>query len=109
MLVPTIDGDIDVGTCFQLSIDVGGLGPRCLVDYTANRKDQTRADVIVSAITIGWTAIECTGCKRCDRMHWVLSIDFRAIDTGCIGSTAIDVIGWYRSDLGCTIDAVECC
>jgi hypothetical protein len=27
MWAPTIDGDIDVDTCFPLSIDVGGLGP----------------------------------------------------------------------------------
>jgi hypothetical protein len=66
MWVPIIDGDINVGTCFPLSIDVGGLGPRSLVGCTADRKDPTHADVIVEDTTIGWTAIEYTGCKRCD-------------------------------------------
>jgi hypothetical protein len=63
--VSTIDGDIDVGTCFPLSIDVGGLGPRSLVDYTADRNDMTHADVTVVADV----AIGCT-CYF-NQMHWV--------------------------------------
>jgi hypothetical protein len=82
MWVPTIDGDIDVGTCFPLSIDVGGLGPRSLVDYTADRNDWTRADIVVVAdVMIGCTCY-------CDRMHWVQMNRPIAI-TGCTGCKRI--------------------
>jgi hypothetical protein len=82
MRVPTIDGDIDVGNCFPLLIDVGGLGPRSLVDYTANRNDWNRADVVVVAdVTIIYTCY-------CSRMQWVQT-NQPIVMTGCTGCKGI--------------------
>jgi hypothetical protein len=85
MWVPTIHGDIDVGNLFPISIDVGGLGPRLLVDYTADRNNQTRAGVVVVADV----TIDCT-CY-CYRMHWVQTNQPIAI-TGCTGCKRIILV-----------------
>jgi hypothetical protein len=50
--------------------------------------------------------IEFTGCNVCDRLHWVISISFWLIDTGCIESTVIDATWCDRSTSVLTIISV---
>jgi hypothetical protein len=93
MWVPTIDGDIDVG----------GLVPRSLVGYTVDRSDRNLTDVVVAGVTIGWTVIEHTGCKRYDRMHWVLSFGSNALGA----NDTIECTGCYRSAFVLSIRGVS--
>jgi hypothetical protein len=65
-----------------------------------DRNDRSRDDAVADA-TIGWAESEC------DWMYWMQTNSLSAIDTGGIGSTAIDATGCYQSALvnvitGCT-------